>query len=66
MRCDGGQADAGAGEVLGRVQPLEGAEELVGVGHVEARAVVAHEVDALARRSVPRRTRSARSSLLRR
>src|SRR5438093_9370425 len=35
-----GQADAGALVVLGVVQPLEHAEELVGVAHVEADAVV--------------------------
>ena len=37
----GRQADAGAFEVVRRVQALEGAEQLVRVGHVEARAVVA-------------------------
>ena len=33
----------GTGKDARVVQSLEGAEELVGVGHVEARAVVAHE-----------------------
>src|SRR5690606_4407799 len=37
-----GQADAGAGEFAGRVQALEYAEQLAGVLHVEAGAVVAH------------------------
>ena len=36
------------GELLGGVQALERLEQLVGVGRVEARAVVAHEEDALA------------------
>src|SRR5665647_528263 len=44
----GGQTDTRAFELAGRVQPLEGAEELVGIGHVEAGAVVAHEEGALA------------------
>src|SRR5829696_2480940 len=42
---DGGEPYAGALELLRAVQPLEGAEELVGVGHLEARPVVAHVVD---------------------
>src|SRR5258707_5329754 len=37
----GGQADAGAGEFGLPVQPLKRAKEPVGVGHVEAGAVVA-------------------------
>ena len=36
-----GQADAGAGIVLHAVQALEYAEQLVGIGHVEAHAIVA-------------------------
>ena len=38
-----GQADAGAGELGGAVQALEGAEQPAGEAHVEAGAVVAHE-----------------------
>src|SRR5690348_13184124 len=38
----GGEADAGAGELGFGVQALERAEELVGVLHLEAGAVVAH------------------------
>src|SRR5204862_5699849 len=37
---DGGQTDAGAFELLGPVQPLEDAEQLVGILHVEPGAVV--------------------------
>jgi hypothetical protein len=37
-----GQADAGAGELAGRVQPLERAEQLVGVGGIKTGAVIAH------------------------
>src|SRR5262249_24402147 len=40
----GGQPDAGTLELLYGMQALEGAEELVGVGGVEAGAVVAHVV----------------------
>ena len=43
------------------VQPLEYAEQLVGVSHVEARAVVLHEIDGVARLRVRARLRSARS-----
>src|SRR3569832_1859509 len=43
----GGQTDARAFALAGRVPPLEGAEQLVGVGHVEPRAVVAHKKDRL-------------------
>jgi len=39
-----GQADAGAGEFFGGVQPFEGLEELAGMGHVKAGAVVSHVV----------------------
>src|SRR5262245_31270241 len=42
--CDG-QAHAGAFEILGAVQPLEDAEQLVGVLHVEAGAIVADKAD---------------------
>src|SRR5689334_19100467 len=45
---DGGQADAGAGELGLCVEALEDAEEFVAVGHVEAGAVVADEVGGLA------------------
>src|SRR5665213_1705976 len=41
--ADGGETDAGPLEVLVAVQAVEGVEELAGVEHVEARAVVAHE-----------------------
>src|SRR5690348_5492783 len=40
------QADAGAGELVDAVQALERAEQLGDVTHVEAGAVVAHEVAA--------------------
>src|SRR5436190_141700 len=40
----GREADAGAGKFFGRMQPLKRAKELVGVGHVEAGAVVADEI----------------------
>ena len=59
----GGEADARALELGGVVQALEGAEELVGVGHVEARAVVADEEDGLAARAARRRPRCARAGL---
>jgi hypothetical protein len=36
---DGGQAGAGAGELAGGVQPLEGLEQLVRIGEVEADSV---------------------------
>src|ERR1700689_5052385 len=39
---DGGQACAGAGELVGVVQPLERLEQLVDVGRVEAGPVIAH------------------------
>src|SRR5258706_8604842 len=39
-----GKADAVALEFGLAVQPFEGAEQLVGVAHVEAGAVVAHEI----------------------
>src|ERR1041385_2841704 len=45
---DGGQANPGAFELSVAVKPLEGAEKFFGVLHVEARAVVLHEEDALA------------------
>ena len=53
------EADAGARELGGRVQPLEGREQLVGVGHVEAGAVVAHEEGARAVGRAPGRPRCA-------
>src|SRR3712207_1299611 len=40
----GGQADAPSFELRRRMQALEGAKQLVGVGHVEPGAVVAYEV----------------------
>ena len=43
-----GQADAGALEFLAGVQPAEGGEQLGGVGHVEAGAVVPDEEGPLA------------------
>src|SRR5205814_2803538 len=39
----GGETDASPLELSACVQPLEYAEELVGVGHIEARTVVADE-----------------------
>src|SRR4051812_21485919 len=45
---DGGQPDTGAGELADAVQPLEWAEQLLYVAHVEAGAVVAYEVHGLA------------------
>src|SRR6185436_15302096 len=44
----GGQADAGALELGGGVQALEGGEQLLGVDHVEAGPVVADEEHPLA------------------
>ena len=41
------QADARSGVFLLRVQPLEHAEQLLRLRHVEARTVVAHENDLL-------------------
>src|SRR5580692_8705954 len=43
---DDGQADSGAGK-LGRVQPLEGLEQLARVGGIEPDAVVTDEVGQL-------------------
>ena len=40
-----GQADACSGEFFFPVQTLKGAEELIGVGHIEACAIVAHNED---------------------
>src|ERR1043166_166543 len=42
-----GQSHTGALKLVGGVQPLENAEEPLGVLHVEARAVVLHEINAL-------------------
>ncbi|MCY1546794.1 hypothetical protein D9M68_828090 [compost metagenome] len=42
-----GQTDPGALEILAAVQAFEDAEQLVGVAHVEADAVVAHKDDRL-------------------
>jgi hypothetical protein len=39
-----GQAGAGAGEVAGRMQPLERLKQLARIGRIEAGAVVAHVV----------------------
>lgn len=41
---DRDQADAGAGEVVGAVQPLEDAEQAVRVAHAEAGAVAGDDV----------------------
>ena len=49
--ADVGQADAGALELLGAVQPLKHAEQFVRVLHVESDAVVAHEEDDLVGRA---------------
>ena len=46
---DDRQTDAGALELLGAVEPLEDAEQLVGVFHLESRTVVPDEVRQLAR-----------------
>src|SRR5690606_14198874 len=46
---DDGETHAHAFELARLVQSLEYTEELAGVTHVEAHAVVAHEVDALTR-----------------
>src|SRR5690242_20838900 len=40
-----GQPDAGALELVGAMQPLKHAEQLVDVAHVEPHPVVPHEVD---------------------
>ena len=53
MRCTSREADAGAGELVLAVQALERGEQPVGVTHVEAGAVVAHE-----ERSAPSRSRA--------
>ena len=57
-----GQADAVALELPRRVHALEDAEEVLGVGHVEADAVVAHEEGVLAAVVHARRPRRARVS----
>lgn len=44
-----GEADAGSFEIRFAVQPLEGAEQAVCLGHVEACPVVPHEVELFAR-----------------
>jgi len=41
---DRGEPDAGSLELLGGVQALKHSEELARIGHVEAGAVVAHEI----------------------
>ena len=43
MRCTVARPTPVPGKSLDRVQALEGDEELVGVGHVEARSVVPHK-----------------------
>jgi len=43
-----GESDAGAGEFLVVMQPLKHTEEFLGIGHVEAGAIVAHKVGGLA------------------
>src|ERR1700722_5396856 len=42
--AEAGEADAGAGELAGRVQPLERGEQLVDEGRVKTGAVVAHVI----------------------
>ena len=42
------EADAGTFEILRAMQPLEHAEELVGVSHIEAGAIVADKDDLFA------------------
>ena len=44
---DNGQADAGSRELHGVMQPLEYAEQLVVIGHIEPRAVVSYAINAL-------------------
>ena len=44
----GSEADARAFVILSRVQTLKGPKQLVYVGHIEARAVIAHEKGSLA------------------
>jgi len=39
------QSDAGPFELGGLMQPLEGSEQLRGVGHIESSAVIADEID---------------------
>src|SRR5262245_27821006 len=43
-----GQSDARAGELAGRVQTLEHAEQLLREAHVKARAIVAHVIERFA------------------
>src|SRR5256714_1303660 len=50
---DGGEAYPSALELVAAVETLERAEQLAGVRHVEARAVVADEVDCLATLLLP-------------
>src|SRR5437588_5867355 len=50
---DGGEADARAFELVAAVETLERAEQLSGVSHVEARAIVADEVNGLALLALP-------------
>jgi hypothetical protein len=45
---DDGQTHAGALEILQAVQPLEHAEQLIGIFHVEAGAIVTDEENLLA------------------
>ena len=45
---DDGQSYAGAGKLLGTMQALKNAEELVRIAHVETRAIVCHFVDGFA------------------
>src|SRR5882724_1229299 len=44
----GGEADAGAFELAGRVEPLKDTEQLRGVSHVETGSVVSNEENLLA------------------
>src|SRR5207249_3230183 len=50
---DRGQTDPGTLELAWRVEALERAKELIGVGHVEARSVVPDEVGRLALAFLP-------------
>src|ERR1700694_140543 len=47
------EAHAGSGKLLGPMQPLEHAEQLVDITHVETRAVVTHPVHVLRQTYAP-------------
>ena len=44
----GRQADAGSRKIPGVMQPLKRQKQLVGIGHVKAGAVIAHEINRFA------------------